>query len=113
MTRQRFLQDTWHISGGIHYNLSEPWMLMAGYGYDSSASTDSNRSLDLPVDAQHRFSGGAQWSADEKTTFSFAYLFANRGKAKVEEVGILSGRVIGEYSSHNAHFVSLSLNRAW
>jgi long-chain fatty acid transport protein len=113
VTRRRFLDDTWHISGGIHYNLSEPWLLMAGYAYDTSASSNANRTLELPVDAQQRFSGGATYAASEKTTFSFAYLFLNRGKAQVEEQGALAGTVIGEYSSHNAHFLSLSLNRAW
>lgn len=114
VTRQRFLDDTYHISGGFHYRLSEPWMVMGGYAYDTSASSDLRRSLDLPVDAQHRFSGGVQWaSADDQTTLTCAYLFANRGKAKVSQEGALGGTVVGEFSSHRAHFLNLSLNRAF
>lgn len=113
ITRQRFLEDTYHVSAGFHYRLSEPWLVMAGYAYDSSASSDLRRSLDLPIDAQHRVSGGAQWSASDKTTLTAAYLFANLGKAKVSQEGVLAGTVVGDFSSHYAHFLSVSLNRAW
>jgi long-chain fatty acid transport protein len=113
VTRTRFLQDTWHIAGGVHYRLSEPLMLMGGYAFDTSASSDEKRKLDLPVDAQHRIAGGVQWSANEKTTLSAAYLFAHHGSAPVREQGVITGTVVGEFSSHYAHFLSLSLNRAW
>jgi len=113
VTRQRFLDDTYHLSGGLHWRLSEPWMLMAGYAYDTSASSSGKRTLDLPVDAQHRFAGGFQWSGDDQTTLSVSYLFANKGKAPLRETGILAGTVVGEFSTHSAHFLSVSLNRAW
>ena len=30
-------EDTWKVGVGLHYRLSDPWLLQAGFSYDTSA----------------------------------------------------------------------------
>ena len=107
----RATEDTWHFAAGLHYRVDPRWLVRGGFAYDTAASTDANRSVDLPLDTQVRFSGGATWEVDDTTALSFGYLFANLGKAPVSRDRPLPGTLIGEYEKHRAHFLSLSLNR--
>lgn len=109
----RATEDTWHFAVGLHYALSGPWLLKGGFAYDSAATSDGNRSVDLPVDSQFRFSGGATWDVNEDTALSFGYLLANLGKAPVERDRELAGTLKGEYPTHWGHFVSLSMSRSF
>jgi len=112
-TVNRATDDTWHFAVGLHYALDGPWLLKGGFAYDTSATSDRNRSVDLPVDTQFRFSGGATWDVSEDTAFSFAYLLANLGKAPVLRDRELAGTLVGEYPRHWGHHLSLSLSRSF
>ncbi|MGH2570113.1 MAG: OmpP1/FadL family transporter, partial [bacterium] len=107
----RATQDTWHFAVGLHYRADPRWLVKGGFAYDTAASTDANRSVDLPLDTQYRFSGGATWDVDDVNALSFGYLFADLGNAKVRRDRPLPGTLAGEYPTHRAHFLSLSLNR--
>ncbi len=55
-------EDTFHTAIGIHYRVAEKWLLMGGFAYDSSAVSDSRRTVGLPrrraVSLRHRRSVG-------------------------------------------------------
>jgi len=53
-------KDTWHVAIGAQYRVSDPWLLSAGFAYDSSPSDESNRSPDLPFDRNLRYAAGVQ-----------------------------------------------------
>jgi long-chain fatty acid transport protein len=113
LTVNRATEDTWHFAAGLHYRVDPRWLVQGGFAYDTAASTDGNRSVDLPLDTQYRFSGGATLDVDDVTAVSFGYLFADLGNAPVSRNRTLPGRLVGEYATHRAHFLSLSLNRTY
>ena len=67
-------KDTWHVSVGAQFRPTEEWMLQAGFAYDSSPVDAADRTPDLPVDEQLRFTVGAEyaWARSQKYTRSFA-----------------------------------------
>ncbi|WBO59893.1 outer membrane protein transport protein [Acidocella sp. MX-AZ03] len=65
--------NTWFAGIGANYQLSERLMLQAGFAFDQSPVTDSNRTSRVP-DANHYDIGvGAQYKLTPATTFQLAY----------------------------------------
>jgi len=58
--------DTWHFAGGVHYRLSQPWLLQFGVAYDTSPVDAEDRTADMPIDRQIRYTIGTQQSLDSK-----------------------------------------------
>lgn len=54
-------KDTWHVAIGAQYRLSEPWLVSAGFAYDSSPCDESNPSPALPFDRNFRYAAGVQY----------------------------------------------------
>ena len=59
LTKNLNYQDTWHGAIGAQYRASEQWLLSAGFAYDSSAVSDANRTLSLPMGQAYRLGLGA------------------------------------------------------
>lgn len=104
-------QDTYHGAIGVRYRISEPWMIMAGFAYDSSASTTSTRSPVTPFDRQLRYALGAQYNWSERLAIGGAYEFMDAGDASIDRTrGPLSGTLQGDYSSDYYNFIGCYLS---
>jgi long-chain fatty acid transport protein len=54
-------------------------MASAGFAYDSSMVSDSNRTVSAPVSAQYRYGAGIQYQLNERTKLGFADEFMWQG----------------------------------
>jgi long-chain fatty acid transport protein len=102
--------DTWHIGLGVQYRVADPWLLMAGWGYDSSPiSSDSDRSPSLPLDRQLRYAGGVQYDWNENVTVGAAYTLIDAGKNRIKKTGNpVRGDLEGKYDSSFIHVFNLN-----
>jgi long-chain fatty acid transport protein len=102
-------KDTWNFAIGAQYRLCEPWLLSAGFAYDSSPSDESNRSPDLPFDRTFRYAAGVQYDWSKNLTLGLAYVFMDIGSARINKEGFLRGNLVGDYSTNNVNIVNLNL----
>ena len=77
-------KDTWHFAGGVHYRLSDPWLLQCGIAYDTSPVDTQDRTADMPIDRQIRFNVGAVYTKSETLTIGGAVEYADLGDAKID-----------------------------
>jgi long-chain fatty acid transport protein len=103
--------DTWGLALGVQYAFADGWRWSVGGGYDSSPMSKGERSPNLPLDRQFRLGTGLQYSFNDKITIGAAYQYMNGGDADIDvERGPLAGRLQGDYSSYDFHFVALNLS---
>lgn len=102
-------KDTWHAAIGAQYRVSEPWLLSAGFAYDSSPSDASNRSPDLPFDRNFRYAAGVQYDWSKNLTLGLAYEFIDLGSASINKEGFLRGNLVGDYGTNHANVVNVNL----
>ncbi len=108
----REFDDTWSAGVGFHYQLSDPWKLMAGIHYDSSPVSNSDRTIDQPLDRQIRYAFGAQYEYSRDITISAAYELLDAGKAKVDQSGLArQGTLSGEFETNYIHI--FNINASW
>lgn len=106
------LKDTWHAALGAEYRYSCAWTFMTGIAYDSSAVSNKNRPLNLPVGKQWRFGAGAEWQYSDTLAFGFCYEFQTEGDLPVNaHRGPLAGHVDGKYK--NVTFQFIDVNAIW
>jgi len=103
-------KDTWHAALGAQYRVTDPWLLSAGVGYDSSMIDDSDRGPGLPVGAAWKFGLGAQYAWNQNLTLSGAYELAWGGDLSIDAERGLAGRVSGDYNNSAIHFIALNLD---
>ena len=101
--------DTWHVAIGAQYRVSTPWLLSAGFAYDSSPSDESNRSPDLPFDRNFRYAAGVQYDWNQNLTLGLAYEFIDLGSADIKKEGFLRGNLMGDYDTNNVNVVNVNL----
>jgi long-chain fatty acid transport protein len=93
-------RDTWHAALGAQVRLSEPWQLNFGIAYDTSMTTDENRSLSLSLANQLRVGVGAQVVIDKHWDLGMASELLWDGSPAIDrENGPLSGHVSGRYAN--------------
>jgi len=103
-------QDTWRIGIGFEYRVADPWLLQAGFSYDSSPVKSSSRNFpDFPSDEQFRYAVGVVHDLNEDMSVAFSYELVDLGDAEVD-VALPTGRLSGEYDNNYLHFMALSLN---
>jgi len=104
-------QDTYHMGLGVYYRVAEPWLLMAGFGYDTSpTSSSSQRSPILPLGATFTYSAGVQYDWNKDFSVGMAYALIDAGSAKVNRSGgPLKGDLEGEYDTNFIHAVNLNV----
>lgn len=102
-------KDTFHLAIGEQYRLTESWLLMAGFAYDSSPVSSANRSVALPLDRTLRYALGAQYAWNENVTLGLAYEFIDAGSAGVNQSRPLAGTLVGDYSPNHIQVVNLNL----
>lgn len=97
-------RNTWFAGIGTNYQLTDRIMLQAGFAYDESPVTDSNRTSRVP-DANHYDLGfGAKYMITPATTFELAYghVFTPGGSINTTASSSLptpSGTLVGDYSA--------------
>ena len=104
-------QDTWHIALGARYRVSPLWSLSAGFAYDSSAVSNSDRSIALALDRQYRYAVGALYDWRKGITLGAAFEYMNAGSAPVDQQGgPLRGDFKSDFKNDNIYFLALSMN---
>ncbi len=96
-------RNTWFLGIGTNYQLTDRIMLQAGFAFDESPVTNSNRTSRVP-DANHYDLGmGVQYKITPAATFDFAYchVFSPGGSINSTASSTLptpSGTLIGSYA---------------
>jgi long-chain fatty acid transport protein len=103
-------QDTYHAGIGAYYRVAEPWLLMVGFGYDTSpTSSSSQRSPVLPLGATFRYAAGVQYDWNKDFSVGVAYTLLDAGSAKVNRTGgPLKGDLEGEYDTNFIHAFNMN-----
>jgi long-chain fatty acid transport protein len=101
-------KDTWKLRGGIHYQLTEQWMVQTGVSYDSSALNTSDRIAALPIDEQWRWGIGGTYEWSDNTTIGFGFQYVNLGDGDIDKMNSL----IGDYKNNDIFFFMMNLNFA-
>jgi long-chain fatty acid transport protein len=104
-------QDTWHGAAGLQFRASEKWTLTGGVAYDSSAVSDQDRTVTVPMGKAYRFGAGTQWQASHALDFGIAYEFLWAGDMPVTQTSAYRGTVSGSYN--DAWFSFLTVNLTW
>jgi long-chain fatty acid transport protein len=97
--------DTWHISGGLHYMPNEKWMFMTGFAYDTSPVDKADRTPDLPVDRQVRLALGTLYRWQENIDVGAAIVYGDMGDSSIK-----NDKLVGDYSDNDLLFVAFSFN---
>jgi long-chain fatty acid transport protein len=109
--------DTWHYSLGLRWKPEARWTYYTGVAYDTDPTEASDRTTDMPIDEQWRFSGGANYERDNGHIMGVALTYADYGDAAISNGGSRPGSaaepwtVNGDYSSNRLIF--LGLNYSW
>jgi long-chain fatty acid transport protein len=104
-------QDTWHTALGARYRLNPLWSVSAGFAYDSSPVSNSNRSIVLPLDRQYRYALGLQYDWRKNITFGAAYEYMDAGSAPVNQTGgPLKGDLKGRFKDDAFNILALNVN---
>jgi len=104
-------KDTYHVGLGAYYRVAEPWLLMAGWAYDTSPiSSSKDRSPALPVDRQFRYSAGVQYDWSKDISVGAAYTLIDAGECKINKSGnSLTGELEGKYDPNFIHAFNVNL----
>ena len=110
VTKNLDYNDTYHVGLGAYYRVADPWLLMAGFGYDTSPTSSSeDRSPILPLGAAYRYAGGVQYDWSKNLSIGAAYTLIYGGKAKINrDGGLLQGELKGEYDTNFIHAFNMN-----
>jgi long-chain fatty acid transport protein len=111
LTKNLNYDDTWHGAIGAQYRASEKWLLSTGFAYDSSAVSDANRTLSLPMGQAYRLGLGAQWQVSKAISLGAGYEFMWAGDMPVTQDSAYRGRVSGGFN--DSWFSFFDLNLTW
>jgi long-chain fatty acid transport protein len=112
LTTQLNYDDTWHGAIGAQYRASEQWRFTGGFAYDTSAVSDANRTVTVPMGAAYRMGVGAFWKVSQTVDLGAAYELAWSGNLPVTQgtSGSYRGEVSGSYNNACFNFFSVNLN---
>jgi len=97
--------DTYKFATGVHYRPVDPWLLQLGFAYDTSQVDSDDRTPDMPVDRQIRYSLGAQYKWSEKISVGSQFEYADFGSAKIK-----NSLLKGDYERNDIFFFAVNLN---
>jgi long-chain fatty acid transport protein len=102
--------DTCQIAIGQQLRIGEKWLWSAGFAYDSSTVSKSNRLPTLPIDRQLRYGTGIQYQINKDITAGAAWEFMDAGPAPYSaRRGPLAGTLQGHYSTNYLNFVGVNV----
>ena len=104
--------DTWGLALGARWRVLPKLAWSAGVAFDTSPMNKSQRTPALPLDQQIRVGTGLEYAVADGVSLGAAYQYLNLGEGDLDrERGPLSGRLQGNYSSNEVHFVNVTV--AW
>lgn len=110
VTANLHFSDTCQIAIGQQFRIGEKWLWSAGFAYDSSPVSKTNRVPVLPLDRQLRYGTGIQYEVNDDVTAGAAWEFMDAGPGPFSASrGPLAGTLQGHYSSNYLNFVALNL----
>lgn len=105
-------KDTYQLALGAQYQMNPDLLWDFGIAYDTSAVSDGDRTLTVPMGAAWRFAAGLTYSLDKETDLNFSWVTVWMGDMSVDQTKSLSGnRVSGEFD--NAWIQALTANMTW
>ncbi|WP_300394345.1 outer membrane protein transport protein [Henriciella sp.] len=103
-------EDAGRYGVGVDYELSEGWMVRAGYALDESPTQAQFRTARIPDNDRHIIAMGATWSPNEDWSVDAAFNRVQIEETDFDRAGNFGDRVVGEYSGH-ADVMSVSAKR--
>ncbi len=101
--------NTYRLGLGGQYRATPAIILQAGIGYDSSPTTSSRRTPDLPMDRQMRIGAGIIYAVMQAIKLGFSYEYINFGHANINNMST-NGMLGGAYSTNYANVFQASIN---
>ncbi|MEH6587480.1 MAG: outer membrane protein transport protein [Halioglobus sp.] len=98
-------EDTYHYAAGFQYAANRDWDITAGIAYDTNPVDAEDRTADMPIDRQIRYTGGARYQLSESLTLGGYLNYTDLGSAKIR-----TGQWGGEYDKNEVLEFSLYLN---
>ena len=109
LTDDRNFDDTWHFAVGAQYRHNVSWLFSLGFAYDESSVDDRDRTPDMPLDQQLRYSAGIQYDLNEDVSVGGTYTYLDAGDAKIDQSKPLAGDLKGDYETNHIHFLAINL----
>jgi long-chain fatty acid transport protein len=97
LTSKTNYDDIWIGSAGAEYDFTEHWSGSLGFTYVSSAISNEDRGLALPLDEFYIFGVGAYGQLSDRLGVQTNLLAIFGGDGKVDQQGTVTGRLVGEY----------------
>ncbi|MFL6564532.1 MAG: OmpP1/FadL family transporter, partial [Burkholderiales bacterium] len=97
--------DTWRLSVGANYKLSQPWTLKVGLAYDQTPVPNAeSRTVRLPDSDRYWLSLGAKYQASRNGAIDFGYTYIQASDANINNVQntpptAANGNIIGTYKA--------------
>jgi long-chain fatty acid transport protein len=109
LTTPQNWHDTYRVGLGGRYQCSARTLLQAGLSLDSSPTSSSHRTPNLPMDRQVRFGLGLEYALLKGVKLGASYEYINFGNANIDNVTPISV-LRGSYERNYANTVQASLN---
>lgn len=107
-TIERNWKDTYHVGLGMFYDLGENHHLSAGVAYDTSPVDDKDRTIDLPLDEQLKFSFGFAKRGEGKWSHAISASALWLGDGKVDQTA-QGARFKSEFDSNWMFIIGANL----
>lgn len=101
-------KDTWHLSLGTQFDVTPTLRLSSGIAYDSSAVSDADRTVNLPMGEGWRWGLGASYQLSPATKLEASYTLAWLGDMAVYQKGV-RGDMTGTYNNSYLNFFNIGV----
>lgn len=103
-------KDTYRVGLGGQYKLTPNFLVQTGVSYDSSPTTASLRTPDLPMDRQIRAGVGLMYSVMQIAQIDLSYEYINFGNAEINNISSSGQRLDGSYWKNWANVLQASVS---
>jgi len=97
--------DTWKFAAGVHFRPEDRWLLQVGFSYDTSPVDSDDRTPDMPMDRQIRYTTGVQYKWSDRVSTGAQFVYADYGKAKIDNDSLK-----GDYKRNDIFFFAMNAN---
>ena len=104
-------KDTWYLSLGAQYQATRQLLWNAGVAYDSSAVSDSDRSVIVPMNESWRVATGATYALNKDTDVNVSWAMVWLGDMPVQQTKASGNQLSGQFD--NAWIQALTGNMTW
>lgn len=91
--------DTWAQAIGAAYQLSNQWVLRAGFSVDQSPANNTNRGPRIPTGDRKVLSFGAGWTPMENVTIDLAYSYLWEESVEINDSSASRGAYSARYKN--------------